>query len=129
RYLVLASNNADFQVSSEGFVFQYQILDVSAYSIVFRENEILVTERESGIPAVNQKVDVFETKNNNESKVKTLTTNEFGIADVNYSKENYRTLAFKMVGEEVSYHNYYYRNHSDNSPQVGKSSKIFTDRA
>ncbi|NLN32219.1 MAG: TonB-dependent receptor plug domain-containing protein [Flavobacteriaceae bacterium] len=129
RYLVLASNNADFQVSSEGFVFQYQILDVSAYSIVFRENEILVTERESGIPAVKQKVDVFETKNNKESKVKTLTTNEFGIADVNYSKENYRTLAFKMVGEEVSYHNYYYRNHSDNSPQVGKSSKIFTDRA
>lgn len=129
RYLVLASNNADFQVSSEGFVFQYQILDVTNYSIVFRNNEILVTERESGIPAVNQKVDVFEFKNNKESKVKTLTTNNFGIADVNYSKENYRNLTFKMAGEEVSYRNYYYRNHSDNSPQVGKSSKVFTDRA
>lgn len=128
RYLALASNNADFQISSEGFVFQYQILDVTNYSIVFRNNEILVTERESGIPAVNQKVDVFETKNNKESKVKTLTTNNFGIADVNYSKENYRNLTFKMAGEEVSYRNYYYRNNREVKTEPETHIKFFTDR-
>src|SRR5690606_20324918 len=78
QYLVLVSNNADFQTHAEDFVLQYQILNVTIYAIVFRNNEILVTERESGHPAVNQKVNVYEYKNNKDSGVKTLITNQLG---------------------------------------------------
>jgi len=129
RYMVLASNNANFQTGPEGFVLQYQIIDVSAYSIVFRNNEILVTERESGIPAVNRKVNVYENKSGKESKVKTLTTNEFGLADVNYSNNSYRNLTFKMDGEDVSYQNYYYRNNRDTKKEPEAYIQFFTDRA
>jgi len=129
QYLVLASSNADFQFGSEGFVLQYQIVDVSAYSIVFRNEEILVTERESGIPAANKKVNVYESKNNKETKTQTLTTNELGLAQVNYSNNNYRNLTFKVDGEDVSYQNYYYRNNPDNKREPENHIKFFTDRA
>ncbi len=130
QYLVLASSNADFKFGSEGFVLQYQIVDVSSYSIVFRNDEILVTERESGIPAANKKVDVYENKNNKETKTQTLTTNEFGLAQVNYSNNNYHNLTFKVDGEEVSYQNYYYyRNNPDNKRAPENHIKFFTDRA
>lgn len=128
RYLVLASNHPDFQINSEGFVLQYQITDVSAYSIVFRNDEILVTNRESGIPVANQKVNVYEYKNNKESKIKTLTTNNFGLADVNYSNNSYRNLKFKIEGEEVSYQNYYYRNNRNKIKDPTTYIKFFTDR-
>jgi uncharacterized protein YfaS (alpha-2-macroglobulin family) len=130
RYLILASNNPDFQISSEGFVLQYQITDVSAYSIVFRNDEILVTERESGKPVSNKKVNVYNYQNNKESKIKTLITNEFGLAEVNYNNKNYSNLILKIDGEEVSYQNYYYRNNNQNKekePEI--HTKFFTDRA
>src|SRR5690606_17739962 len=127
RYLVLASNNADFQISSEGFVFQYQILNVTSYSIVFRNNEILVTERESGKPAVNKKVEVFENKSGNESKFQTLTTNEFGIANVR-TAGNYRNLIFKVENEEVGFYNNYYRRHTGLRKEFTTHIKFFTDR-
>ena len=127
RYLVLASNHADFQVSSEGFVFQYNILNVTNYSIVFRNNEILVTERESGKPAVNKKVEVFENKSGNESKFQTLTTNEFGIANVR-TAGNYRNLIFKVENEEVGFYNNYYRRHTELRKEFTTHIKFFTDR-
>lgn len=129
RYLILASNHPDFQISSEGFVLQYQITDVTSYSIVFRNDEILVTERESGKPVANKKVNVYEYKNDKDSKIKTLTTNEFGISEINYSKEYYRNLKFKIDGEEVSYQNYYYRNNNQNKEKDSETHiKFFTDR-
>ncbi len=129
QYLVWASNNADFQFGSEGFVLQYQIVDVSAYSIVFRNEEILVTERESGIPAANKKVNVYENKNNKETKIKTLTTNELGLAQLNYSDNNYRNLTFKVDGEDVSYRNYYYNYKNSTEKKTQAKIKFFTDRA
>ncbi|MFA7687191.1 MAG: alpha-2-macroglobulin family protein [Moheibacter sp.] len=127
-YLVLASTHPDFRYSTEDFVLQYQILNVTAYSLVFRNDEILVTERESGLPAVNKKVNVYEYKNNKESKVKTITTNELGVGEVNYTKDNYRNLTFKIEGEEVSYQNYYYRNNRDTQKETITHIKFFTDR-
>lgn len=127
-YLVLASTHPDFRYSTEDFVLQYQILNVTAYSLVFRNDEILVTERESGLPAISKKVNVYEYKNNKESKVKTITTNELGVAEVNYSKDNYRNLTFKIEGEEVSYQNYYYRNNRDTQKETITHIKFFTDR-
>src|SRR5690606_2957255 len=128
RYLILVSNNADFQLN-ENVQLKYYNLDVTAYSIVFRNNEILVTERESGKP-VSKKVNVYETKSNKESKLKTLTTNEFGLADINFSNDNYRNLKFKIDGEEVSYQNNYYRNYNKNQEETDTyHTKFFTDRA
>src|SRR5690606_28971427 len=127
RYLILVSNNADFQLN-ENTELKYYNLDVTAYSIVFRNNEILVTERESGKP-VSKKVNVYETKNNKESKLKTLKTNEFGLADINFSNDNYRYLKFKIDGEEVAYQNYYYRNYNNDKEETKTLTKFFTDRA
>src|SRR5690606_32428660 len=128
RYLILVSNNADFQLN-ENVQLKYYNLDVTAYSIVFRNNEILVTERQNGKP-VSKKVNIYETKSNKESKLKTLTTNEFGLADINFSNDNYRNLKFKIDGEEVSYQNNYYRNYNKNQEETETYyTKFFTDRA
>jgi len=127
RYLILVSNDADFQLN-ENTKLKYYNLDVTAYSIVFRENEILVTERQSGKP-ISKKVNVYETKNNKESKLRTLTPNEFGLADINHPNENYRYLKFKIDGEEVAYQNYYYRSYYNNKEKNKTLTKFFTDRA
>lgn len=129
QYLVLASNNADFQYGSESFVFQYQILNVTSYSIVFRDNEILVSERESGIPVVNKKVDVYQYQKNSYTKIKTLTTNEFGIAEFSASDNYGRNYQFKIQGEDVSFQNYMYRNSSSSDERTTTHIKFFTDRA
>lgn len=126
KYLVLASNNPDFKVNDD-FLLQYQFVNVSAYSIVTRNDEVLVTERESGKP-VNKKVEVYEQKGKELKLLETVTTNENGIANVKSNNANYRYYTFKIQGEEVSYNSYTYNNREQTKYEQN-SVKFFTDRA
>src|SRR5690606_16195856 len=60
QYLVLASTDPEFRTGTDGFVLKYRILEITAYSIVFRNDEILVTKRETGHPVINKKINVYE---------------------------------------------------------------------
>src|SRR5690606_38650342 len=73
------------------------------------------------------KVEVFENKSGNESKFQTLTTNEFGIANVR-TAGNYRNLIFKVENEEVGFYNNYYRRHTELRKEFTTHIKFFTDR-
>lgn len=126
KYLVLASNNSDFKVNDD-FLLQYQFVNVSAYSIVTRNDEILVTERESGKPA-SKKVEVYEQKGKDLNLLETVSTNENGIATVKSNNANYRYYTFKIQGEDVSYNSYTYNNREQTKYEQN-SVKFFTDRA
>lgn len=126
KYLVLASNNADFKVNDE-FLLQYQFVNISDYSIVTRDSEMLVTERESGKP-VSKKVEVYQQKGKEYKLIETLTTSTNGTASIKHDKENYRYYNFKIQGEDVSYNSYAYNNR-EREKHEQTIVKFFTDRA
>ncbi|WP_159447490.1 alpha-2-macroglobulin family protein [Moheibacter sediminis] len=126
KYLVLASNNPDFKVNDD-FLLQYQFVNVSAYSIVTRDSEILVTERDSGKP-VSKKVEVYEQKGKDLKLLETVTTNANGIATVKPNEANYRYYNFKIQGEDVMYNSYAYKNR-ERTQHEQNLVKFFTDRA
>lgn len=130
RYLVMVSSDSEFRLSKENTNIQYQYLNVSKYAMTFRNNEILVTERESGVPVPNQKIEVYEVKNRKDwSKIKTITTNDLGIATF-LPPENYgRNYQFKIKGEEVFYSYYTYPPSTENPKQTQYKTKFFSDRA
>ncbi|MET3732686.1 alpha-2-macroglobulin family protein [Moheibacter stercoris] len=130
RYLVLVSNDPDFQVGKENSTIMFQYLNVSNYAITFRESEFLVTERISGKPVPKVAVDVFQIKNRmNVEKVETITTNEFGMGKIGNSNNNYRNLEFAVKGESVRYSTYVYRQNEPAKKETTYSTKIFSDRS
>lgn len=130
RYLVMVSSDSDFRMGKENSNIQYQYLNVSKYAMTFRNNEILVTHRESGIPVPNQKIGVYELESrNNRKKINTITTNELGIAKISSNERYGRNYQYKIEGEEVSYANYSYPNSTENTKQTQYATKFFSDRA
>jgi uncharacterized protein YfaS (alpha-2-macroglobulin family) len=130
RYLVMVSSDTDFRVGKENSNIQYQYLNVSNYAMTFRNNEILVTERESGIPVSNQKIGVYEIESrNNWKKINTITTNDLGIAIISSNERYGRNYQYKIEGEDVSYSFYFYPNNAENTKQTQYATKFFSDRA
>lgn len=127
KYLVLASGNADFKVN-EDFILQSKILNVTAYSIVTRNNEILVAERENGKPAANKKVEIYEYKSKDLQLKETVTTDVNGLAQIKTNDEYYRNYYYKIKGEAVTYDIYLY-NSRENPKETQTITKFFTDRA
>lgn len=129
KYLVLASGNADFKVN-EDFILQSQILNITAYSIVTRNNEILIAERENGKPAANKKLEIYEYKSKDLQLKETVTTDVNGLAQIKTNDEYYRNYYYKIKGEAVTYDTHFYNYEYDKESDVlGHTSKIFTDRA
>ncbi len=129
QYLVLVSNHSDFKLDSENFKLDYQIVNVTPYALVFRTDQILVTERESGKPVANKKVEVFQYQRDSYTKIETITTDQYGIANFSNTENYGRNFQFKIQGEAVSYQNYMYRNHRETNIKTYTDSKFFTDRA
>lgn len=127
KYLILASNHPDFKVS-EDFILQTQILNVSDYSIVAKNDEILVTERETGKPAI-KNVEVYEQRGKDKQFLETVTTNANGIATIKSGSENYRYYIYNIQGETVSYSSYLYRDTRNENKHNQTFTKFFTDRA
>ena len=132
NYLVFASNNPDFQIDAKNFTLQTQIINVTDYSIVFRNQEILVSHRETGNPAENKQVEIYSRVKGKTVLMKTVTTDDFGKAEIKLSNNNdYHNYTLKIKGEKVSYNQYFYRYNENysNSKNYHKTAKFFTDRA
>lgn len=130
-YLILVSNDANFQINPEKFNLKYQTIDVSDFAIVFRNNEIFVTQRESGIPATEKRITVSENKNGKTTPIKTLKTDESGLAKLDISNKGYHYFTYKIEGEDVVYQkDIYGRIYNDNKEEDASDYvKYFTDRA
>lgn len=128
QYLVLVSNNSDFKIN-EDFLLKYQNMNVSTYSVVFRDISFLVTNRETGLPVAHKNVDIFEEKNNKISKVETVKTDEFGMAKINNPTSHYKYLRLKIEDEEITYSTYFYGRDTEYEKRTGVISTVFTDRA
>lgn len=129
NYLILTSNHADFKVNADSFLLQNKIVEVTNHVIVFRGNEILLTERSSGHPIANKTIEVFEVSNNKLAKLDELTTNEFGLVEFEYNFNHGRRLSFNVKGEDVSYTNYVYSSSKTSEDEEKGYVKFFTDRA
>ncbi|WP_182043397.1 alpha-2-macroglobulin family protein [Moheibacter lacus] len=129
NYILLAYNQSDFQLDKKDFVLKSQMLNVSDYSIVFRNQEILVANRKTGTPAVNQQIEIYSLEKGKRVLSKTITTDEFGKADVNPSKINYNNYTLKIKGENVEYNHYFYNYNQNKDNSTHTSTKFFTDRA
>lgn len=128
QYLILASNRPDYKIDDD-FVLKYQIVNVTDYSIVFRNDEILVTERISGKPLVGKKVEVRRNSEKNKEILETLTTNEFGLAKLNLtSNDYYRNYLLSIAGESVNYSSNFYYSQNEIPGKTTKNIKFFTDR-
>lgn len=127
KYIVLASNDANFKVN-DLFILQSQILNVTPYSIVSRDNEILVTERASGKIVANQQVEVYQQNNQALELLQTLTTDAKGMAKIHATKY-YNNFILKIKGEAVTYNNYVYNSNRDNNETTLNFTQLFTDRS
>ncbi len=128
QYLIMVSNRQDFKYEKDATEIKYKTLEVSDYAISFRENELLVTERESGKPVQGKTVDVLEFKDGKRIKIQTLKTNEFGLATFNPPTDYYRTYYFMIEEENVRYSNSYYSNRNTDNDLTSNKIKFFTDR-
>lgn len=131
KYLILSSNEPNFKFNKELFNLQYTTLNISEFAMVFRENEILLTHRETGHPISNQTIEVYQNRNNKFSKISELTTNEFGIAKLDRFEDfnRYHYLSFTIKGENIFYHTNYYQPYPNDETFDNSDVKIFTDRS
>lgn len=128
QYLIVVSNRQDFKYETDVSEMQYQILNVSKYGLVFRNNEVLLTERESGKPVQGKTINVFEYRDGKQNKIQTLKTDEFGLATVNIPSDYYRNYNFIIEGEDIKYSNNYYSNRNTDNDLTLNKIKFFTDR-
>lgn len=128
QFIIFVSNSESFQVNSEGFNLDYNLVNVSPYSIVFRDKDLLVTERISGKPVPNQKVEVYEQVQRELKLKNTITTNSNGIITLNAPLERYVSYTFKIQGEEISYGNNFY-NARYNERESYVQTQFFSDRS
>ena len=127
-YLVIASSNPDFKID-EQTVMKYQFVNVTAYTLTFRDNEVLLTDRESGHPVPGKEIKVFKFEKQNWIPYQNVKTNEFGIAEVKKPADRYSvSLRYSVEDEEVSYDNYRYPNRGRSEAPTQNYVKFFTDR-
>lgn len=130
QYLILTSNSPQLKVNSDQFLLQSALVNVSKYAIVFRMDEILVTERESGKIANGVKVEIYQQNNKEKKLIQTVTTNDLGIASYKLSENYAYNIVYKIQGEDVTYrNNYYAKNENQDGIYTHTELKFFTDRA
>src|SRR5690625_3261611 len=126
-YVVLVSNDANFKIEPEQTKIIFKSFTVTSYAIGFQDNQILLTDRETGLPIKNKNVEVFRKRNRTRTKIETIKTDGFGKASFGNVDRAY--LSFKVAGEPtfLEYGYFYY---SDNQSKRGriKKTKFFTDR-
>ncbi len=128
RYIILASNEADFDLKNEGAILQSDQLNVTDYAMVGNGSELMITERQSGHPQSRITVEVFKRDDKGLDLVKTLTTDDFGRVEIPFLAKGSYSSYYRIKGEEVFYNQYSYRN-SRQEKETSYTTKFFTDRA
>ncbi|RAV27999.1 hypothetical protein DN748_15740 [Sinomicrobium soli] len=129
RYIILATNAADFNMGKEGAVLQSQQIDVTPYAVVGNGRELLVTERRSGHPQPGKTIEVYERDGERLKPVKTVTTDASGKADIRYSGQRYHRYYYRIKGEDVFYDLYGYRGDTNREKEISYTARFFTDRS
>lgn len=96
KYVLIASAGPD----RNNYVFH--ILNVSPYALIIRNNELMVTDRESGKLVPGKKIRVFDG-DYTENLLATLTTDENGIAYFRTARQVYRNFSFQIDDEIIRY--------------------------
>lgn len=126
-YLILVSNKKDFDLKQTDFVLNHAYINVTNYTIAIRNDELLLTHRNTGEFIPNQTI-VASTKEDFVDSF-SIKTNDLGIAKININK-NRDYLYYKINNEDIVYNGYFseiYKN--TNKDRISTISKTFTDRA
>lgn len=143
HYVVIVSNNADFNYENlrKGLVYKFMHASRISYTtraVENQEREFIVTDRISGEPLAGVKIDLsisyydYGSRKYKEKKFTTLTTDKNGKASVAASKDEYRNFIVRMsYGEEYLFNLdgvSQSRNYTS-PPRRVISTKFFLDRA
>lgn len=128
-YLIMTSNRQDFKYEKDVSEMRYQILNVTDFVIAFRNDMLLLTNRESGKPVAGKTVEVYERKGSDSKLTETVATNELGLAKFKLPDSNYRYYTFRIQGEQGDYQYYAYPQYEDRENKKEANIKFFTDRA
>lgn len=128
-YLIMTSNRQDFKYEKDVSEMRYQILNVTDFVIAFRNDMLLLTNRESGKPVVGKTVEVYEKQSGVLKLTETVGTNEMGLAKFKLPESNYRYYTFRIQGDQGDYQYYAYPEYEDRENKKEANIKFFTDRA
>lgn len=128
-YLIMTSNRQDFKYETDVSEMRYQILNVTDFVIAFRNDMLLLTNRESGKPVAGKTVEVYEKQSGVLKLTETVITNELGLAKFKLPISNYRYYTFRIRGEQGDYQYYVYPQYDDKENEKEANIKFFTDRA
>lgn len=125
RYIVLYSTDDQFNYDVKTEQVYFNQISVTPYNIVFNDQKLYVTDRETGKPLVNTLVEIFGDDNTN-TKIEELKTNEIGMIQLNYTN---RHLQYRVKNDAAIYSNYIYRSPSKHNEEETITAQILTDRA
>lgn len=135
-YIALISNNESFKLDSVNTIL-FQSIDVSANSLVFKESDLLLTDRNSGQPISKGEIAIYEPSGNGKDLqlLEKLITNENGRASYNNNKPSLykgsKRWVYQVKGDEVFFDTQqYFYNATDEKQEDDQSLKVqfFTDR-
>ncbi|GAA4807739.1 hypothetical protein GCM10023231_41210 [Olivibacter ginsenosidimutans] len=105
-YMLVLGNNENFRIDSTHTV-TFLELDVSPHALVIRDDELLLTDRETGKPIAKKDVAIYEPNEDNDSLrlLASVTTGPDGRATSEMSKgikrNSYRTRIYQVKDDQV----------------------------
>ena len=135
EYIALISNNESFKFDSVNTIL-FQSIDVSANSLVFKEGELLLTDRDSGHPIPKSEIAIYEPSGNGKDLqlLEKLVTNENGRASHSNNKlplNGSKRWVYQVKGDEVFFDTHQYFYSANNTKQEDSQTlkvQFFTDR-
>src|SRR5699024_4774143 len=127
KYVIMVSDNPDFSIDHENAVLEGLRIDVSPYDMAFQGANILLTDRETGLPEDHKTMNVFRQEKGDWISGGTLKTDGSGRATFHY-KNPRASLKFKVKGDEVAFSKTLWKDQKSDSKGIVKHTKIFTDR-
>ncbi len=123
-YLILSSNQPDFNLKNKNTAVGYQQLRITPYAISTQRDYILITNRETGKPIIDKKLSIYGGRNGS-TLLKTVITNDKGIAT--YSTGDYY-LSFQVEGDPIRIESSGTHKKPEALTEVEKTLQFFTDR-
>ncbi|SEL51729.1 TonB-dependent outer membrane receptor, SusC/RagA subfamily, signature region [Olivibacter domesticus] len=135
-YMALVSNNESFKLDSVNTIL-FQPINVSINSLVFKEDELLLTDRNSGQPISKSEVAIYEPSGNGKDLrlLEKLITDKNGKASYNKHtlslNKGSKRWVYQVKGDEVFFDTHQYFYNANNEKQEGEQPlkvQFFIDR-
>src|SRR5699024_8840574 len=127
KFLVFLATTPTFELATAAKPLGLVSLNVSPYALGFRDNAVVLTNRETGEFLADKTIRVYTQRNDSLRLKRTLKTNAFGVVNLPLTDNQY--LKFKVEGDAVLFKNYMREPTTvTNTQHTTTHTQIFTDR-